>query len=256
MSITSGVRSGVLSGVRSGLNPTLGAVATSDATSGKYVPISAAEYTALGLSTPASIWLMQEAIGDLADSVGSITLTANNSPAYQQSVSGWTRKAVKLTDGTANQNFGSSAAGLPDISTTSALLLLYAEVSTIGSTRGVALLGTTTAELRALTTPSYRMVSGGNLSTGVSNPTGAVRPIVIKVDRTNSACVAYTDQEKLAPTFDAAMTGKQLVVGYTGGTPPTVAYLYGALFTGAAAEKSDAQVKAMLQTLGWTIPWS
>jgi hypothetical protein len=32
--------------------------------------------------------------------------------------------------------------------------------------------------------------------------------------------------------------------------------VWACLFTGAAAEKSDAQVKSLLQALGWAVPWT
>ena len=252
--IKAGPRVGPAVGV--GADPTSAAGASRDAASGIYVPATSSEWSSLGLTAPGNLWLCQESSGNLADSIGSISLTAVNGPTYQQSVSGWTRKAVSTTDGTANQNFGSTAAALPDIATTSAMLLMYAQVTTIGATRGSCLLGTTTtAELRALTTPAYRMLSGANLATGASNPTGSVRPIVVKIDRTGSTCKAYTNQEIMAPTFSSGMTGKQVMLGYSGGAPPTQLIVYAALWQGSAAERTDAQVRSMLQSLGWTIPW-
>ena len=66
-----------------------------DATSGIYVPSSAAQFTALGLPTPAHLHLCQEASGSLADTLGSMTLAANAAPAYQQTTSGWSRNSFK-----------------------------------------------------------------------------------------------------------------------------------------------------------------
>jgi hypothetical protein len=57
-----------------------------------------------------------------------------------------------------------------------------------------------------------------------------------------------TDQEKLVPVFDPAVTGKRLDCGGFDNPPANVRFLYAAMFTGAAAEISDASVKAILQT--------
>jgi hypothetical protein len=39
-------------------------------------------------------------------------------------------------------------------------------------------------------------------------------------------------------------------------TSTPAAYVYASMFTGAAAQLSKAQVKTLLQTLGWTVGWS
>ena len=79
-------------------------------------------------------------------------------------------------------------------------------------------------------------------------------PYVLKVDRTNLANTGYTGSDKLSVAFQAALTGKTVVVGNA--NAPVVQTMYVAVFFGAAAELSDAQVKTLLTGLGWTIPWS
>ena len=78
---------------------------TRDATSHWFVPQDSTEWTALlegtGIPNPTNLWQCQESSGNLADSIGTATLTAHNNGgmSYAQSVSGWSRKAVKLSEG-------------------------------------------------------------------------------------------------------------------------------------------------------------
>lgn len=238
-----------------------------DATSGKRVPASVAEWNSLisyfGLSTaaPDSIFLCQEASGDLADSgTGGITLTANATPVYQQTVSGWTRKAVGTTDGTANQRFRSLQAGLPNILTESMLLLGYVAVTNNpAGVRGVMAMGLTSVEMRAVasggTTYLARCTGGGSTTTSATESGTGVRPCVIGINRTAGSQAFYSDQETLAPAFGGTQTGELLDIGGTvgSGNAATSRYLYLAAWFTGDAEMSSAGVKAMLQALGWTV---
>lgn len=95
-----------------------------DAAAGIYCPASSTEWTnfiarkGLSVAVPDALWLYQEASGNLADSIGSFTLTAAGTGAtYQSAVTGWTRKGIAITDA-ATANFSSTSASLPDVSTT------------------------------------------------------------------------------------------------------------------------------------------
>jgi len=252
----------------SGTDPMAGV--TRDATSSIYCPATLAEWattrSAAGVPAGAAlaIWGFQESATPVADASGNgITLTVSGSPTFQAVVSGWTRLAITYADAATGSILSGNAA-LPDISTTSFLVIGYIkfpaaapaaarnllEVGTAGANRGAA---------EALNTSVARAISAGNTANGASNPfTGAVRPVVVRVNRTASTFAAMTDQDKMAPTFGAAMTGKAVNFNAVaaGNTSIAGGELYGAAFSGAAAELTDAQVKAVLQTLGWSIAWS
>lgn len=235
-----------------------------DATSSKGVPNSSAQWSTVitdnaltNWSAPNSLFLCQEASGDLADSIGSITLTANATPVYAQAVSGWTRTAVGTTDGTANQRFRSTQAGLPDLGTTSMLVLAYVAVTNNpASTRGVMGIGNPAGiERRAAvgTTSSLARAVAGSTSTSATEGGTAVRPIIIKIDRTGSTALYYSNIEKLSPTFGTP-AGKLLDLGATiGASPATNRYLYAAMWSGSAAERSDQDIRDLLEALGWTV---
>lgn len=236
--------------------PTMAGV-TQDGTSGKYVPANASEWTTtmsvagIGSGNPSLLWLLQEASGNAADSIGSFTGTASGSVSYQNAVAGWTRKSINLADAGAG-NILNTAAGLPDPASGSYLILSYAAMlGTPAAIRNPILIGTgNQTTMRINTTPRVQGVSGGNVVTGTNAPGTTVRPWVLLYDKTNSRVSAYTDQEKLQPAISAA-TGKGVTI-LAGGNS---AFLYCAVFMLGAAELSDAQVKTLLQTLGWSIPW-
>lgn len=237
-----------------------------DATSLKRVPASVAEWNSLisyfGLSTaaPDSIFLMQEASGNLADSGSAgLTLTANAAPLYAQAIAGWTRTAVGTADATANQRFRSLQTALPNVLTESMLVLGYVAVTNNpAAARGVIGIGLTQTEMRAVTsggtTYLARCIGGGSTATSATESGVGVRPCVVQIDRTASAQRFYSDQETLSPTFGGTQTGEGLDFGATVGSPPATArYLYAAAWFLSNAEMSSANVKAMLQALGWTV---
>lgn len=274
-----GVRAGIKCGVRAGI--AAGASAdeltasggggmtgvTQDATSLIYVPATAGEWTTtmaaagIGSGNPASLWLCQEASGNLADTIDSNVLTvAGANWAYRQAVTGWARLALTVTDASANHNAQNNAT-VPDVQTTSALL--YGVVSMpaaapAANRRMAHLDGTAIAAIGLSTVPRLQCVTGGTGGSTVSGtavPTGAVRPIIIAVNRAANTAKVYSDQEKVTGT-QGTYSGVSIGWGSSSATTPAIGLLYSALWTGAAAELSDAQIKTLLQTLGWTIPWT
>jgi hypothetical protein len=235
------------------------------ATSGIYCPANAAQWTTLmsvaGLSTgnPSSAWLCQEANGNLADSIGSVTLTANATPLYQQVVSGWSRRGVGLNGGAA-QRFAAAAGVGPNPATTSVLWLFYTSIT---ATPGSVLThisvsnGATNCVMNVTTTPRLRCTCAGVNVAGTVDPTSAgIMPMALLYDRTNSRVSVFTSQEKIAGTYNSGVVDSLKGLGGMAATANTGQCVYGCVFSGAAAELSDAQVKTMLTTLGFTIPWS
>lgn len=274
MSIQSSLRSGVRSTLRSGLNPSDSAASlagvTRDATSGIYCPANATEWASVlavaGITSggPSALWLMQEASGNPADFIGSFTLTASGTLLYQQAVTGWTRKGIQTTAGVGGI-MQSAAAGLPDIATQSCLLLGYVGCAAIvGTTRTLMQMGTifaacATAQL-AVGAPNRRAryELDPNTTTGADDASTAVRPYAIKVDRTGSVGALYTDLEKLAPALAANPAGKTVLFGGDNAQtnfPDICQYVYGAALFLGAAEISDANMRLLYQTLGWTVSW-
>jgi hypothetical protein len=271
----SGVKCGVRCGVAAGSSADeVGADAgggmvgvTQDATSLIYVPATAGEWTTtmavagIGSGNPASLWLCQEASGNLSDTIDSNALTvAGANWTYRQAVTGWARLALKVTDASANHNAQNNAT-VPDVQTTSALLYGVVSMPAVapGANRRIAHLnGTSLATIGFTTVPRLQCVTGGaggSTVNGTQNPTAAVRPIIICVNRAANTAKVYSDQEKITGT-QGTYTGVSIGWGSSGATTPAIGLLYSALWTGAAAEMSDAQIKTLLQTLGWTIPWT
>lgn len=259
-----GVSVGVRAGVAVGVNADPissggggGGTVSKDATSNIFVPANAAEWATLmtnaGLATgnPSLLWLAQEATGSLADSIGTFTATlAGGPPTYQQAVAGWSRKGISGTDGGSGV-FSNTDAGLPDLTTQSILVMLYATMTAPVSARGVTDVGAALISGANLTTNPFLQCSAGSTTNGASNPTGAVRPVLLLHDQTNNRAATFSDQEKIIAA-KRATTGKRIRIlnSYLG------SFVYACAFFGSAAELSDAQVKTLLQTLGWTIPWS
>lgn len=235
---------------------------TKDATSNIYVPSSAAEWTAVlgaaGISSgvPSHVWLCQEASGNLGDSIGSATLVKTGSPSYQQSVTGWARKAVQLPESAATGFLAASGVG-PSVAG-SVLWIVYAIVTAPAGNRPLVTLSDNGAGIRATMSSTPRIgFTYENVGTtnGTSNPIGSVRPFVIKHSVADSAAALYTDQEKIAPTFQSNRVDGNKGIGAPAFTAAPSHILYAAAFASTAAELSDAQVKTLLQTLGWTTAW-
>lgn len=255
-----GPRIGPRVGPRIGLvpdssNPMAGV--TQDATSLKFVPSTAGEWTktlaAAGdsVGAPGALYLCQEASGNLADSIDSFTLTAAGTGlTYAQAVTGWSRLGILFNDG-GTGTFTSTSASLPDISTTSFAALLYFIDTASASNRTVFSMGTTTTILGiAQSTGVGRILSGANSTLGTVDIRGVVRPWILMHNKTGTVDQLYTDAEKITPTFSTLTTGKQIQFGSSAHPPGTL--LYGALWFGAAAERTSTQWKTLLTTLGWS----
>jgi len=237
-----------------------------DATSGKGVPANATEWgeliTAESLtnwSAPTSLYLCQEASSPLDDAIGAFDLTASGaSNLYQQSVSGWSRLAVKLTDGATPGNWNSTSSSLPDMSTTSCLLLAYVAMpgTAPAATRNFIILGATATPgvvIRLLSTGTLQVTSGTAVAS--ANILGYVGPIVAMVDQTNNIVRVYTLTEKFTPTLSGTASGKALYLGSPNASP-NVGFLYAARWDGAIAERSEQDVADLFHALGWPLSWS
>ena len=258
-----GLRVGVVCGVRTGtgvdqLGGSSGISSVpKDATSGIYCPVTLADWntvlTTAGLATGlvSHSWTCQDASGNLVDHIGSLALTAANTPSYGTAVSGWTRKAVSWSLNSTSSFSGNTEV---DFSTGDGTLLMYQYASTPGATKAYAGLGNNqTAEI--LSTGKAQMKSGVNVAGGVGSiGDGTVRPIVIGYSKLGSAVKLYTDADKIAPTFTASGSATIIGVGsFSGVQTPAGGCL---LIAFLPSVLSDANLKTLLQTLGFTISWT
>jgi hypothetical protein len=252
-----------LSGLRIGLgevsaaNPMAGV--TQDATSLKYVPANAAEWAqtmeAAGIASgnPFALWLLQEASGSPADSIGAFTLSVN-SFNYQNAVAGWTRKSMDAGDIGSEFYLATGSAALPQLDIESCTVLMYAAITaTPAGDRSVVLAGDFRANVTSSNVPKAN--NGTTTATGAQSVTTAVRPWVIRHNVAASTQAVFTDLEKVIPVFGASSTSKRIFFGGAIERNPDIKILYACAFRGAAAEMTDTQLRTLLQTLGWTIGW-
>ncbi|HEY1554783.1 MAG TPA: hypothetical protein VGF94_08115 [Kofleriaceae bacterium] len=239
-------------------NPLAGV--TRDAASGIYCPANATEWAAvlavaaIASGGPSNLYLMQDASGALADAIGSAPMTAAGTASYQQTKSGWSRFAITSADAS-TVKFSTTA--LPDPATSSCLVIGYMFFPSIpASTRNPIVVGTvTSSSMRITATSKVLAVSSGNQVTSASTyMDGAVRALAFRYNVTAGSLVVFTDSEKLSPTFVAA--SGQLLDLFSSGTAGAEGWLYAAVFTGSAAELSDAQLKTLEHTLGFSPTWS
>ncbi len=226
-----------------------------------YVPRDAADFAQLSLPAPNSLWRCQEAGGNLADSIGSLTLTANGSPLYNQAVPSWTRTAAAFNQ-TAAQRFAAAGGVGPNPAVTSVAWLFYMVMDTApGGLRGVLNIGGNVAVglLNTGAQPLRLSVNGVTVDDVTTDPVAdnAVHPIMIVHDIVATTTTLYTNEAATPGTFAAATDGtKGIGAGVFSASPPALSgALWGAMWSGAAAQMNTAAVRTLLQGLGWTIPW-
>ncbi len=239
---------------------------TQDATSLKYIPQSAAEWTTLlsgsGISNPDVLLLCQEASGSLADSIGAFGAwpVTGGAPAYAQPVSGWAKKGIKFADGGVDCI---SKAGFANVTASSQMCFAWVQQGKATSSwditniigfgqergqNGVAL----TAD--ANNTGILRNYSGVNeVDSGPNNGfcDGAVHPLIVQINRTAGTTRIQTDIDTFSPVI-GTFTGSQTRV-YLGGQDDFATYksagtvlVYFALWSTSAHAELDAAHRATL----------
>jgi PKD repeat protein len=239
---------------------------TRDALSTWYVPATSAEWVtfladsagtvgAIAKSPPTSLYLMQEASGNLTDTIGAITLTAANTPAYQQSITGATRKGVLCADGTAKA-FSSASASLPDISVTSMMSVAIVQTPAAAPAVNRNLIAMGVGANRShigieATTGKARATSGVNTATAAASVCDAALHIVAnRVNRGALEDDAYVDAGvTMTPTAAAGMTGKTLEIGAQSGGLSAAAAIYGYMAVFSAEDWSDADVVRLVNKM-------
>jgi hypothetical protein len=248
--------------MRSGLNPSLtagGATMASvpkDATSNIYTPLTLADWTTTlavaGITSgnPGSAWSMQETSGNLADSIGARTFTQlGTAPTYAQTVPGWTRKGLTFTE-TATMRFSTST---PAANIASALVIVYVRLTGAPTFAHRSIIEYPSLFAEATATPRFQ-ANGGSNTEGTVNPGTTVHALVMKSNVTALSSAVITEAEVIPCTWynDG---GTALILGGATNTPAPFQVLWGVGFSGAPAELTNAQIKTLLQTLGWTVAW-
>lgn len=259
-----GVRGGVRGGI--GTNPSGGSGipgVTRDAASQWYFPASAAEWTAFmtaaGLATgnPVTTHNCQEASGALVDAFGLANLAQSGTGhLYQQTVSGFTRKAVTTIDATAGQKWlNTTTAPDPSLVSTIWLAAIRFPAAAPAANRDL-MANAATLDCRLNAAGKIAFINGAT-SAGTANPLGGVHLVAVQHNVTASSFTGFTDQEKVVGTFVANATNPMFVLGGQTTVAGDVGYLWEAEFAGTAAELTSAQMKTLFQTLtGIVIPWS
>jgi hypothetical protein len=217
----------------------------------------------LAVATPNSLWTFQEASGNILDKIGALNLVAGGTPNYSQAVAGYSRVAVGFDDASSDKAVAASGSG-PNPTTTSQTWLYFALMpATPGTTR--AFVGINQAFTAARCTALHLTTSGGmrlnvvtNNTDDATNHSSQVIAVAVKYDRTNSVAALYTNKVKIIGTYSASVTDGDKGVGSAAGGMSGCQILWGCMWSGSAAEISDANMKALLTAHGavFAPPWS
>lgn len=224
-------------------------------------PMTAVGFAALTGRTPTHAYTCQEASGNLADQIGSVNLVAAGTPLYQQTIAGWTRKGVGFNE-TLNQRFAVGAGSGPNATVTPVAMLIYFTCRTPAAMRNMLILSDAGATARSCAlngvTGLLRTQCAATTNDGVvDHRDGAVHPLLLTLDIAGSNTNRYTDLEKDNGTFAAGVLDGNKGIGALTGLNSHLGEVAGLwIFEGTDAQFTDAQAKALLQGLGWSIPWT
>lgn len=233
---------------------------TIDATSGIATPETSDEWTnflaantGTNFSVPDHLWLFDAASGNLSAAIGGKTLTMSGAPSYQQTETGWTRKFIRASGAATNQfcnNATMTAAA------NSALVLVFARVvQPVSGHQRVLYGGASSNAFEGIAGSSHiRYRTGASSANGTASHVGQVRPYVLVHDETANRMALLSDIEKVSPAFAARSgTTVQFQFGVAADTTALTSIGYAAAWDGANAERSDADIKALLQAMGFTV---
>jgi len=239
------------------------------------VPTTSAHFTKLGVAQPKYVHGYQEASGNILSLTGNALALvpgfSTTPPTYQQTVSGWTRKAVKLIDSDSGNGFKSANGTGPDQSTTSWASLVYCRINSVAATQrnicgnhGVAG-GDTEAAIVTVAQSDGKLRARCSTGTvvGAYNETGGQDVAILMVyDRTASSYVVYTDKEQITGTFFSTLTNGGWGVGsdvdfIAGPTFAADMYVfYSCIWEGADAELTKAEVQTLFDAFNLARPWT
>ncbi len=221
-----------------------------------FMPLSQAEFSALGLTPPnTAIHLCQETSGNLADATGNgKTFTPTGSPSYNTAVSGSSLLGVSCTDLGGSFSYSNG----PNATLTSVAVLVMVNITAgPAATRDlIAMFPSSTMSIRVTATPRFGCHLGGSAPSGTFSPVG-YGPALLVYNKTATTAALYTLNEKIIPTWSAETNALMKILG---GNAATITRVYE--WEGSAAEAvagNSTLAKNLLTTLGnghWSPPWS
>lgn len=222
-----------------------------------YLPDDEADWVDLGLPAPLIQWNCQEASGDLIAAFGGplALADANTGHLFQQTVTGWTAKAVGFA-ATNTGSWSTSDDSMDIAESESFACLVYAAylpsttgrrlvVLASGATTSISSNGNSTAKIRA--NFSSNAVNGAS---EVYNAT-TVLPFLIGRNVTAGQSRVFTSVEQINGTFVTTAIAGAFGIGGFGAQAETCRYIRVAFWKGADAETILA--KTTLQTLRWDL---
>lgn len=231
---------------------------TKDATKGWARPANASEWTELlagtGIGNPQSSWDCTEGSGNLADDIGSLTLTAGTTPLYAQAASGWSGTGVAADDNTSDRFVAAAATG-PDPSTTSQVWLYVMHIGTeptAGRVWGGINMGSATLCCRLQFAPSagtnkLRINVVGTSTDGAADYAVGDYVIAVRYDRAASVAKAYSNLETVTGTYSSTVADGNK--GFGQSAPGDCQIFLMAMWSGAAAEALDDSAIATIISL-------
>lgn len=243
-------------------------IVNKDSTSGKRFPESLTQWQnwityqiAIGDSNfigigPDHLWLMQESSGNPADSIGSKNFTAStglNSPSYQKTIPGWSRKAIGGPGTLINSTLTNTS--MVNTATTSFLVMALVRFDTPTVTLRNAMTYGNTSVQEPSSTGKLRLRLGGSLQDTAAVHGGSdVHIVWFTYNISDSLVEMFTDLNRVSVTFSSS-TGSTLQL-----TTSTVADSGSTDFLGVAAwddtEVSSDTIKATSIGMGFAPPWS
>lgn len=234
-----------------------------DATSLKFVPATAAEWTdfvnGLGIGALHNLHGLQDVASPVADAVGTAPL-AGSATAFASAITGWTRKGAFQGDTGGASIANLTDTNLPDLNATSMTYVGLLFVTTITPTTlpgGLFMMGPGGTEINNVVAElhsggEWQLTDGTNTAVGsVNHGTGMV-PFVLRYNQTAGTVDLFVggfsgSPEKISKTFvrpPAASRGIWLCAAYHNSSGTTWSFL--ATLSGASAEISDAQAIAAI----------
>lgn len=268
-----------LSAVHMGvLNEILDAPVTQDGPSNWYVPESSAHFSQLGITAPGYIYPCQEASGNLLNvgSAGTASLVpgyTSTPPTYQNTVAGWTRKAVGCIDSDSNNGFRMASGTGWNPGSNSVAMLGYFKLESVAATnRNIMAISQGSgaddnAQLTIISAADGKIKNfcDGGTSSGVYDLHTSTVAILTVYDRTNSSTITYVTATSGVGRRIVGQYFATVVDGSKGiGAPPVEPTTYSAgmkcfalyAWEGAAAEMTKSQVQTLFDSLNIARPWT
>ncbi len=227
-----------------------------DATSLVYMPATPAEAVAFvagtGVAAPNSIWPFADTSGAYLD-VGGASVDLSSTSNHAAPLAGWTRKALFFADGGGESAVNVVAAALPDLHSSSMLVMLYQALTggnPAGSRSqfnvGPGNAETNNVEVLLTTAHKLQLKSNGVTATAATDHGTAAEDHWLRYNQTATTTDLFAGTEKISVAFSRpAAASKGIWIGQVYVSAPLEYNLLGLGWYGANAEVTDAQITAL-----------